>query len=66
MSDWGHFFGSLRKYLEYLRASAHQGVPSVQGFIPGPRQISDDELYGVLSWTRLAAQVCKHVRDFFV
>lgn len=59
MRDWNHFFGSLRKYLDYLRTCAV--VPSVQGFVPGPQTISENELYGLLSWARLATEIARNV-----
>jgi hypothetical protein len=56
MSDWDHFFASLRKYLDYFRANI-QIIPAVNGLAGEIQSISDSELSGLLSWTKLATVI---------
>lgn len=56
MPDWDHFFASLRKYLDYFRAHI-QVIPTINGFVGELQSISDGELAGLLSWTKLATAI---------
>jgi len=56
MPDWDHFFASLRKYLDYFRSHI-QLIPTINGFVGDLQSISDGELSGLLSWTKLATAI---------
>lgn len=56
MSDWNHYFLSLRKYLDFFRAHT-QVYPELKGLGGALQAISDSELAGLLSWTNFAAAI---------
>ena len=64
MSDWNHFFSSLRKYLDYFRAHL-QAIPTAGlNGNGGLQTVSDNELAGLLSWTNFATAIALKVSTF--
>jgi hypothetical protein len=61
MSDWDHYFASLRKYLDYFRAHI-QILPKLNELADELKTISDSELAGLLSWTSFATSIARKVR----
>lgn len=61
MFDWNHFFGSIRKYLDYYRAHI-QTMPLMNGSTATMQIISDSELAGLLSWIKFATTISQNVR----
>jgi len=64
MFNWNHFFGSIRKYLDYYRAHI-QTMPIMNGSTATMQIISDSELAGLLSWIKFATTISQNVRKIY-